>query len=540
MKKKFFLFLFLLPTFVGAQTDTRPRLIVEIIVDQMSYDQFVKYLPRFTDSGFKKFINQGAFCKNFHYDYLNINSASGIATLSTGVYPSGNGIVNKSWYSVTAKKDIYCVYDQEEHGMNTFFGPGKSPKNLDALTWTDEIRLNTYKLSNVYSVSLNDYAAILAGGKLADGAYWFDATKGEWTSSSYYFDSLEVWVKNYNDKKFADIYLNRTWTTSLPINEYKEALSDANSYEEGFDGKHTFPYNLQSLKNQYGGYELLKYTPFGNTFTKDFAITLMMKKYLGKDDFTDVLIVDFASTAYIGEKFGIQSIELEDAYIKLDKDIAHLISVVEDFVGKDNVLFVVTSDRGACNNQAWQNAINLETGIFNPVRANVILNSYLKALYGARNWVDGFHNNELYFNHEEIDKQGKSLIEMQEKSAEILTEMRGISSVIPTAMIKNGTFGSSLLQQAKNSFYQGRSGDLFVVLNYGWKFKGEIENNSGCCSPYNENTHVPLLFYGKNIPHKTIIDRYSANDLAVTMAFLLGIPLPNKATGQPVKDLIKK
>ena len=282
----------------------------------------------------------------------------------------------------------------------------------------------------------------------------------------------------------------------------------------------------------------MKYVPFGNTFTKDFAITLMMKKYLGKDDFTDVMMINFAATKYIGKLFGLQSVEIEDAYIKLDKDIAHLIAAVEDYVGKDNVIFFLTSDRGACNNSKWMNDINIKTGLFNPTKANVLLNTYLKAVYGAANWIDGFYNNELYFNHSEIDKQQKSLQDMQDKSVDILSGMTGISTVISTSQIKNGSFNSGILEKAKNSFFPGRSGDIFIILDYGWKFNNMQNNLSDCCAPFNDNTNVPLIFYGKNITKKTIYDRISMDDIAVTLSFMLGIPLPSKSTGNPIQKIL--
>lgn len=539
LNKIIFLFLFVIFSFnIFGQNNEHPKLIVGIIIDQMRYDQILKYWNKFGDTGFKKLLKEGTSFTNAHYDYLNINSASGIASIANGVYPSEHGIINVKWYNPVTRRDVYCVEDEKVKSLSSMFDKGMSPRNVEALSWTDELRINSYKLSNVYSVSLDDYAAILSGGKLANGAFWFDERKGGWTSSTYYYDSLEVWIKNYNDKKFADTYLSRTWYPTFPVEKYTESLSDACGYETGFNGKHTFPYDLKSLRSQFTGYSLLKYTPFGNTFTKDFAITLMMKKYLGKDDFTDVLMINFAATKYIGEKFGLQSVEIEDAYVKLDKDIAHLISVVEDYVGKGNVLFFLTSDRGACNNSKWMNDINIQTGIFNPIRANVVLNTYLRAVYGIGNWVDGFHNNELYLDHTTIDKNQKSLRDMQDKSVDILSGITGISTVIATSEIKNGSFSDGIIQKAKNSFFQGRSGDVYIVLDYGWKFKNMQDNLSDCCSPYNENTHVPVIFYGKNIKKQTIYNRISMNDIAVTLSFMLGIPLPSKSTGNPIQQLL--
>jgi len=539
MNKFLTLILLITHTFVFAQKKSQqPTIVVGIVVEQMRYDILAKYWNKFSDSGFKKLINNGTFLKNAHYDYLNINSASGYATIATGSYPSQHGIINKSWYNRVKLREYDCTEDENVYAIGSSFENGKSPVNLNSTTWTDELRLSNFKMSKVYSVAFNDYAAILSGGKMANCAFWFDENEGKWVTSSYYVDSLPVWVQNFNDKKFTDIYLQRTWQTTFPVEKYRESLSDAANYEIGIAGQHIFPYDLNTLKIKYANASLIKYTPFANTFTKDFAINLMMNEYLGRDTYTDVLMISFSATSYIADIFGLQSVELEDAYIKLDKDIAHLIAAIEDYVGKDNVVFFLTSDRGACENNTWLEDINVQTGVFNPQRTAVVLTSYLRAIYGMGNWVEGFHNNELYLSHFEIDKKKQSLAEMQHKSAELIVSISGITTVISTADLQKGSYNTGIMQQAQNSFFQGRSGDLFVVLKYGWRFKN-TESLSACSSCYNENTHVPVVFYGKNIQHQTVYKRLSVNDIATTLCFLFNIPLPSKATGNAIEEILE-
>ncbi len=539
MKKILFIFLLLSPAFIFAQNNTnKPTLIVGIVVEQMRYDILSKYWNKFSNSGFKKLINNGTFYKNAHYNYLNINSASGYATISTGSYPSQHGIINETWYDRIKLRDLYCTEDANVHSVGTNYENGKSPQNISSTAWTDELRLSNFKMSKIYSIGIKDYAAILSGGKMANCAFWFDEKKGKWVSSSYYIDSLPVWVENFNAKNFVNIYLNRTWQTTFPVEKYRESLSDAAAYETGIAGQHTFPYDLSVLSQKYSDASLIKYTPYANTFTKDFAINLMMNEYLGRDAYTDVLLISFSATSYIADVFGLQSVELEDAYIKLDKDIAHLIAAIEDYVGKDNVIFYLTSDRGACENQAWLKDINIQSGTFNPKRTAVVLTSYLRAIYGMGNWVEGFHNNELYLSHFEIDKKKQSLEEIQHKSADLIVSINGISTVICTSDLQKGSYNTGIMQQAQNSYYQGRSGDLFVVLKYGWRLN-DLNSLSACSSCYNENTHIPVIFYGKNIPHKTVYKRISMDDIATTLCFLLDIPLPSKATGRPLEEILK-
>lgn len=541
MKKNilFLLFAFLVFPALSQNNNSKPKLVVGIVVDQLRYDIIAKYWDKFSDDGFKKVINQGAFCENAQYNYTNLNSASGCATIACGSYPAQHGIVNLQWYNRLTNNEVFCVDDNSFTQIGTNFGSGKSPKNLSSLTWTDQLRISTFKMSKVFSVSIKDYSSIISGGKLANAAFWFDENTGNWVSSSFYMDSLTDWVNNFNSKKFPDIYMDRTWETSFPIQNYIESLSDGTSYEKGFDGQSVFPYNLNALKTKYSNYSVLKYTPFANTLTKDFAINLIMNEYLGGDAYTDALLINFSATSFIGDLFGLQSVEIEDAYIKLDKDISHLIAAIEDYVDQNEVIFYITSDRGSCDNQDWLHDINITTGEFNSTRATVLISSYLRAVYGMSNWIEGFFNNELYLDQFEIDKASLSVEEFQQKSAQLLVNIEGINTVISSSELQKGTFSAGIMQQAQNTYFQGRSGDLFVILDYGWRFKTANPSLCNCNSAYNENTHVPVIFYGKNIEQKEIFRQISMDDLATTMCFLLNIPLPNKSTGQPITEIIQ-
>ncbi len=540
LKKIAFLLLFISTHYIilSQNNPEKPTLVVGIVVEQMRYDFIYKYWDKLGDSGFKKIINQGTYCQNTHYEYLNINSASGYATIACGSYPSQHGIIYSQWFDRIQRKEIYCIEDKNVKPVATNFESGKSPKNLSSTTWTDQLRIASYKMSKVYTVGFNDYASVLTGGKLANTAFWFDENTGRWVTSSYYIDSLEEWTKSFNEKEFPDVYLGRTWNTTLPMNKYTESLSDATSYEKGIGGQNTFPYDLTVLKSKFSNYSILKYTPFSNSLTKDFAINLIMSQYLGKDPYTDVIYINFAATSYIADVFGIQSVEFEDAIIKLDKDIAHLLAAVDDYVGIENTLFFVTSDMGACENKQWLEDINIETGFFNFKRTNVVLNSYIRAIYGMGNWIEGFYNNEIYFNHFDIDKQNISLSEFQQKAAQMFANFTGVTTVVATESVMKGTFSEGIMKQAQNSYFQERSGDLFVVLDFGWRFEyTEPQGLCDCNSAYNENSHVPLILYGWKIPQQKILRKISADDLAVTLSFLLNIPLPSKSTGDPIVEV---
>ncbi len=546
MKKVIIFFILLINILtLNAQsiTDKKPKIVVQIVVEQMRYDFISRYWNKFGEHGFKKMINEGTFCHNVKYNYLITASASGYATIVTGSTPSLHGIVADTWYSQLKETEVTAVEDSKETtiGANLVTNIGKSPRNLDATTWTDELKLSNYKQSKVISIAINDNAAILTGGILADAAYWYDYEDGHWVSSSYYFKQVPNWVNQFNDKEISDLYVSQQWTTLLDENEYSESLLDANSYEVGFKSGNTFPYNITNLKELYGSYEILKYTPFGNTFTKDFAITAMIEEKLGNDEITDFIAIGFAATGSVNDIFGLRSIEIEDTYIRLDNDIAHLLSTLEDLYGKDNFLVYLTADRGATDDPLFLKAIDMKGGYFNLTSSLSLLNTYLKAFYGSGEWISFFYQNQIYLNHTLIEQSKISLSEIQDKVAEFMIQFTGISYAISAnKLINNSTDG--IFAKIQNSFYQKKSGDVFIVFSPGWmadpKITGEY-SISAQISPFNNNLHVPLIFYGWKIPHKNIYRQIKIQDLAVTMAMLFNIAIPNAAQGEGITEILE-
>ncbi len=547
--RKYFQGLFLLLFFglnLPAQTlveHKKPKLIVNIVVEQMRYELLQRYMNKFTEEGFKKLIKGGSFCENAEYDYLITESAPGYATLATGTTPSGHGIVSNVWYNRLKEKKIYCVEDNALHSSLPHFNNHKySPHYLFGSTYSDELKIASFKQSKVIGVALKDYAGILMSGHLADEVYWFDDETAYWTSSAFYTDSLKEWVKRFNEKQIIDVYLSRKWKTLLPINLYKESLADRNAYEYGFgDGKTVFPHDLKELSKEYGK-AIIKYTPYGNTYTKDFAIAAIVNERLGKDKYTDVLNIGFSTPAYINELFGVRSIELEDVYLRLDADLAHLIHFLEDFVGKGDFLIVLTSDRGCADNQNYYKELGMPVGEFNSDRSISVLESYLKAVYGRKNWVKAYYNRQVYLNRLRIDISKISLSEIQQKTADFLTEFTGVANASTASVLQTTNFSSGALRKFQNTYHPKRSGDVLISLLPGW-----LETGNGYdatyykqSSPYRYDAHVPLIWYGWNIPAQKIVRRVHMSDVAVSLSRILGIAYPSGATGVAIEELIVK
>ncbi len=515
----------------------KPRLIVTIFVEGMRYDYLYRYWDKFTEDGFKRLVKHGKYYENAEYDYLYTKSSSGYATVVTGSDPSQHGIVSNYWYKRITNTKKYCIYDKKQYALGSNnFDLKFSPKSLLTSSFSDELRLSDFKQSKVISISPKDYAAILTGGHLANAAYWTDKKTGKWISSSYYFSKLPQWVNRFNEKKFPDIYLSKEWNTYFPIDKYDNTLGDDNSFEIGFvGGKKTFPYDLTALKNISGSRKILESTPFGNTYTKDFAISAMVNENLGKDNYCDYLNVAFTATGEITKKFGIRSIELEDAYVRLDRDLKHFLNFINDFVGLENTVIILTSDRGSSDSPRLLREINMPGGFFKDKNAETLLNSFLRAVYGYDNLIEYFDGSYIYLNRNKIEDLKLNLTEIQQKISDFLVNFTGVSNALTAYNLENRNYTSGMQMRAQNSYQKKRSGDISVILEPGYVPGSDADYGSG----YRNYTQVPLIFYGWKIKSGKTDIPVSMTDIAPTLASFLKIAYPNASTGKILPDILK-
>lgn len=277
-------------------------------------------------------------------------------------------------------RGIYCAEDSTVTNVAGSPGNGQiSPRNMLTTTITDELRFATGKRSKVVGIAFKDRGASLPAGHTGD-AYWYDDVTGDFMTSTYYYDSLTLpkWVSAFNSKKIADSYLKQTWNTLFPIDTYKNSIADNNDFEGPFIGKSTptFPYNLDSLKADNGGYGLLSSTPYGNNLTLDFAYAAIEGEKLGQRGETDFLAISFSSTDYIGHRFGPPSVEVEDTYLRLDQDLAKFFEYLDKTVGKDQYVVFLTADHGVAEVPAYVVSENVPGGNFN----SGMVTNQLKAL----------------------------------------------------------------------------------------------------------------------------------------------------------------
>ncbi|MDA3954831.1 MAG: alkaline phosphatase family protein [Bacteroidales bacterium] len=522
------------------QFNKPPKLVVGIVIEEMRYEMLLRYWDSFGDNGFKRIINQGAFCTQTHHNYLITQNGVGQASIVTGTYPYHHGIIADSWSNRLTGEIVDCA---NESMTKTMIGEiskrDYSPKNIMSSTLGDELKLATNDSSKVISVSLNPVSAVISGGRIADYAFWFNNSDGGWITGNYYSDHLPIWVEEFNGKGFQTIYMKKNWASMYSLdNNYKYSLPDDTDFEIGFRNyRYTFPYDLAYLKNRSGNFKYLKYTPFGNTYTKDFAVSAIVNEELGKDDFTDFLAISFSATNFSGELFGPRSVEMEDLFLRLDQDLEHLINFLDDEIGLENILIYLTSDRGVSDVPEYLISKKQNAGVFDGNKAINLLNSYLSILYQEGIWVKYYYSRQLYLNQQLIDETGVDLREIQNKVADFMVQFTGVANALPATTINSTNFESGINQKIQNSFHQKRSGDVLINLEPGWIEKNGYVTKSG--SGYKYDTHVPLIWYGWKVKATRIDEPIDIVDIAPTISWILKITSPNASVGNPIFQIVE-
>jgi len=519
----------------------RPKLVVGIVIDQMRFDYISKYYSKFSENGFKKLIKLGFNCKNTNYNYSPTYTGPGHASIYTGTTPAFHGIVGNDWFVRNTNRPTYVTDDPtvQTVGDGSEKAGKMSPRNLLASTIGDELRLYSNLKSKVISIALKDRAAILPGGHLSTGSYWFDSGSGNFITSTFFMKELPKWVNDFNSRHLAGKYLSQPWNTLLPIAQYTESASDDNPYEGLYPGetKPVFPHNLPAMytKNDYG---IIRSTPFGNTITKDIALAALKGENLGKGDFTDLLAISFSATDYVGHKMGPQSVEIEDTYLRLDRDIAEILTYLDNNYGKDNVLLFLTADHAAAYVPAQLTDNQLNSGYFNSKVFLNFLNSYLSIKYGDSTIVSFAINNEIYLNHTTIRQKNLILKDVEDEIASFSTTYNGIANAYTGYQLNGEVLKSKPATLIQNGFNIKRSGDVALMFEPAW-LEEAIPTGTTHGSTYTYDTQVPLLWYGWKIQSGYTSEPVDITDIAPTIATMLSIMPPNACTGKPIVKITK-
>ena len=362
----------------------RPKLVVGIVVDQMRWDYLYRFYNRYSAGGFKRMLNEGFSAENNLIDYIPTVTAAGHSSIYTGTGPAIHGIAGNDFIIQATGKSMYCTEDSTVQTVGSTSTAGKmSPRNLLTTTITDELRLATNFKSKVIGIAIKDRGGILPAGHTANAAYWFDDKNGDWITSTYYMKDLPQWVKDFNAKRLPETYLKQDWNTLYPISTYTQSTPDDSKYEGLFAGAQapTFPIKTSTMyKNGWG---VIRTTPYGNSLSIDLAEAAIKAEQMGKGEYTDFLALSLSSTDYVGHQFGVNAVETEDTYLRLDKDLAAFFNYLDTNVGKGQYTVFLTADHGAAHNPTFLKDHEIPAGTWDDAKALSGLNALLKDKYKA-------------------------------------------------------------------------------------------------------------------------------------------------------------
>jgi predicted AlkP superfamily pyrophosphatase or phosphodiesterase len=535
------LILFSLPSIAQVKETDKPKLIIGILVDQMRQEYFFKYQDRYTEGGFKRLMKDGYMMKNAHYNYIPTFTGPGHASVYTGATPAMHGIIGNNWYVRNLNRTIYCAEDTTVSAVGGSESNGKiSPRNMLSTTISDELRFATNKRSKVIAIAIKDRGASLPAGHLGD-AYWYDDITGNFMTSNYYQETLPGWADKFNQKKLPEKYLSQKWEPLFPIETYKQSIADENTFENPFIGqeKTVFPYDLPALMEYNEGLGLIASTPFGNTITLDMAYAAIEGEQLGKRGETDLLAISFSSPDYIGHRFGPTSIELEDNYLRLDRDLEKFFNFLDKEYGKDEYLVFLTADHAVADIVEYMKSEKVPAGHFINRQVLTQMRGFCAINYGEGEWISNFSNEQIYLNHALAKEKGIEIEKIQRELGEfLLNRYQGIKEVYTATDMKRMDYSNGQKKLLQMGFNHKASGDLLLLLEPAWLssfYKTGTTHGTG----YTYDTHVPLVFMGWNISSGQTSRHVSITDIAPTLSMLLDIRLPNGATGQPILELLK-
>src|SRR6185312_3219838 len=446
-------------------TVERPKLVVGIVIDQMRWDYLYRYYNLYAeDGGFKRLMSAGFSCDNTMIPYIPTVTACGHTSIFTGSIPAIDGVTGNVWWDYDLSKLVYCSEDDSVKTIGSNTDAGKmSPRNLMVTTIGDELRLATNFHNKVIGIALKDRAAILPAGHSANAAYWYDDKTGDWITSSYYMNELPQWVKDLNAKKMVDSYFARNWNTMYPIDKYVQSTPDEEPYEYRPFGAKAFPYNLQQFVGK--NYGILPVTPYGNTFTLDMARAAISGEKLGSGSNTDLLTISMSTPDYIGHSFGPNSVEAEDDFLRLDKDLGAFLDFLDKQIGKGQYLFFLTADHGAAHVPAFLKEHKIPAGNVDQQKISDQLNSLLKDKFKTDNLVIGILNYQVYLDRNAITSaRHLNKEDVYNTIIDFLLRQPGISRAFALDNLSQATINNSIKNKIANGYLPSRSGDIQIIF----------------------------------------------------------------------------
>ncbi|SFG80499.1 alkaline phosphatase PafA [Pedobacter insulae] len=518
-------------------TIPRPKLVVGIMVDQMRWDYLYRFYDRYSDKGFKRMLNEGFNCENTYINHLPTVTGIGHSTVYTGSVPAIHGITGNSITFNATGKSVNCVADDnvESVGIATSSGK-KSPVNLLVTTIGDELKLATNFRSKVIGLAVKDRGAILPAGHAADAAYWFDTKSGKWITSTYYMDKLPQWVDGFNNQNLAEKYLLGNWNTLYPIDTYIQSSPDKAVHEGLMKGQQeaVFPIETSKLFTK-DSYEVIYTTPFGNSITLDFAKTVIANEKMGKGKETDLLAVSLSSPDAIGHLIGMNSVEIEDTYLRLDRDLAEFFKYLDAEVGKGEYTVFLTADHGATHNPKFLEEHKIPVFASQPGLQNR-LNTLLEKKFTVKNLVSGTSYSQIRFNYKALNEHQLNEEAIRDVCVNFLRKEPNVLFVVDLNKVGEAAVPQEIKERIVNGHHPDRSGGIFYILTGN---TGSLNAKGSSHSEWlPDDAKIPLLWMGWGIKKGRSLEQRHMVDIAPTVSSLLRIQPPNGNIGKAISEVL--
>lgn len=498
----------------------RPRLIVQVVVGSMRGEDLDRYAANFGDGGFLRLTQGGTVYTDCRYDFQQTTTPVTLATLASGAMPSTHGVIGNRWVDYTSNEVVELIDGRQ--------GPGAY--HLIAPTLGETLRQYAPG-SQTVTIAAEPASAVELAGR-GGYAYWLDPERCDWVTSPYYENDVPEWIAASNREGYNLSYIATEWRTLLDRNRYINsrhfdiALAERSKKSEDRERKRCIEYA--------GDYDRMLYTPAGNTAIFGLAKQAIAQYRLGNDETPDLLNICLDTSRRINEAYGPESIEVEDMYYRLDRDLADFLTFLFASVKEQDVMVVLTSDHGTSSSY---DLCNLPAERFNARQFEVIVNGFLNVRYGVGNWVVAYSDLCLWLNHNLIYERGLNLAEVQNEVAIFAMQFGGVSHALAATAMRTSYFGSGYARRMQNSFYPRRSGDVILNLMPGWIVEQD-RCRSASGSMYGYDTEVPLVFYGKEAGAIRINRPVDMTAVAPTLARLAGVREPAASEGSPLEEIV--
>lgn len=538
--------------FGASQTEAPPRLVLQITVDQLRGDMLPRLRERFGSGGIRLLLDHGVYYANAHYDTANTVTCSGHAVLVTGADAAEHGIAGNMWFDRELGRPVYCVRDPRYPtvGAPSKPGGGLSPAHLTSTTVGDELVSASGHRARVFAIAGKDRSAIIPGGRLGK-AFWFSEAAGGFVTSRYYYDTLPNWAAAWNDRKLYKRYEKAGWKLLHPLETYINAAlaSNPHAHVRTISGR-TFPHMLTSGANA-DLLKALRFTPFLDELTADFALELLEQEKLGQrlesssgeevgpvHAATDYLSISFSATDYVGHTYGPNSIEAEDNLLRLDATLARLFAYIDRTIGLSNTIVVLSSDHGTDDIPEERKHLGYDADRLAGEALRTKLDAALKQRFEAtESLVAAVVPPGVYLDRANVAALRLDPAVVEAAVVEVLQREPGVAYAFTRTDLLAGRIGRTpLLDRVQRAFHPTRSGDVVVIQRQFWYFDDEPDYYAAMHgSPYTYDTHVPILMLAPGARRATIHDPVTPAQIAPTIAALLGVKPPSGcACGAPL------